>query len=166
MGRYEGWLDGLRRRLLEMRSDPQRAAPIVPLPSRVGPQPPPQTQPRQHPPQPPPRSAQPPLKLGQHPNQLVDQGRSRLSEKAPQRVSDMQLIPDEAPVVVPGAASEKNQLEIETQRRRVLKGRARASSSSSAGIRKSLYAQHPIQSVADVTLEQLRSHVQPYVDSD
>ena len=225
VGRSEGWLDGLKRRLLEMKRDSRRATSTPPMAPRVVYRPPGYTKPTpdaaqqrfggaqpsssrpaQRPPTPiqptfrpaqRPGLAQPPLSpsakrlpLPQapvprpaplhpflahwmpapdpRPNQLVDQGRSKgTGETASARVHDIELIPDDTPVAVPGAASERQQLEIETHRRRVLKNQTPINTThEQGGIRHSLDKSHPIQWVGDATLDHLHGHVQPYIDSD
>jgi hypothetical protein len=102
------------------------------------------------------------------PNQHVDErlGNGAL-ETASARVHDIELIPDDTPVAAPGAASEKQQLEIETHRRRVLKNQTPVNLTHEEGrIRHSLDKSHPIQWVGDATLDHLQGHVQPYIDSD
>ncbi len=80
---------------------------------------------------------------------------------------DFDLIPDDAGPIIPGAASEKQQLEIESHRRRVLMDRIpQKATQAQALVRDSLHKPHPIQLLGDSTLEHLQKHVEPYIDSD
>ncbi len=166
MGRSESWLDGLKRLWLEMQ--PNRQSAVSPTPSPVAQRPRVPAQPGPRPTRQVHTFEQPSPKAEKRPNRLVDQGPATpVGGRAAQRNSDILLIPDETPVVVPGAGSEKNQLEIETHRRRVLKNQIPTNSAhAQGGIRKSLHQGHPIQAVGDATLDHLQQHVQRYIDSD
>jgi hypothetical protein len=165
MGRTEQWLGGLRRRLQEMRRHPRASAPDRQPP---GVPQPPSKQSKQ------PQSAQQQPGFRQRTNKLapgsyqgVKPGSGSFRPEAAHKVVGFELIPDETEGPIPGAASERQQLEIETHRRRVLRDRTPEKTIHKQDrVRESLCRQHPIQSLGDNTIEQLQKHVQPYIDSD